>query len=232
MKVLLVVDVQNDFCPGGNLAVGEGDTIVPIVNELMGSRNFDVIVASKDWHPAGHVSFAANHPGKKVFDEIKANGIKQILWPSHCVQGTLGAEFHPCLEASRIDYVIQKGKRTDLDSYSAFFDNAHLGETELKATLNWEHQKFGKRGESITVYVCGLALDYCVAATARDARMLGYETKIILDATRPVNADIKAVSDLLRDLKDLGIEVVESREILAQNRDVSREPDRGQQLQA
>ena len=177
MNVLLVVDLQNDFCPGGALAVQNGDAIVPVINSIL--PRFDAVVATQDWHPANHLSFAANHPGAKVGDVIELNGLPQILWPVHCVQGTAGAAFHRGFDVSGLDGVFQKGTDAGVDSYSGFFDNERLHATGLGAYLN-------ERGIG-QVFVCGLATDYCVKWTALDALSLGFETFVISDATRGVN---------------------------------------------
>ena len=125
MKVLLLVDIQNDFCPGGALAVPEGDQVVPVANALIGSGDYDLVIATKDWHPADHISFADNHEGKRVFDQVSVENGSQTLWPRHCVQGSPGAELHPGLAHAGINYVVEKGRERDIDSYSGFFDNSH-----------------------------------------------------------------------------------------------------------
>jgi len=176
-RALILVDLQNDFVPGGALPVREGDAVIPIANRVQ--HAFDLIVASRDWHPRDHGSFAANHPGKKVGDVIDLNGLSQILWPVHCVQNTHGAEFVPGLDTSRIDRVFLKGTDRDIDSYSAFFDNGHRRSTGMDEYLK-------ERGVR-DVYVCGLATDYCVNFTALDAAKLGFNVHLIEDASRGVN---------------------------------------------
>ena len=158
MKALIVVDVQNDFVPGGALAVPEGDRVVPLCNAL--ANSFDLVVATQDWHPADHGSFAANHPGRKVGEVIDLQGLQQILWPVHCVQNTPGAQFVHGLDTSRFARIFQKGTDPAIDSYSGFFDNGHRRSTGLGDYL---------RSNNVTdVYVCGLATDYCVKFTALD----------------------------------------------------------------
>ena len=177
MNALIVVDLQNDFCPGGALPVPEGDRIVAVINQLQ--RRFDLVVATQDWHPANHGSFAANHAGKKPGDTIELAGRPQVLWPTHCVQDTPGAEFHPQFDTSRIARVFRKGVDSDVDSYSGFFDNGRRKSTGLGEYL--------KEQGVDSVYVCGLATDYCVKFTALDAVQLGFETFLIADACRGVN---------------------------------------------
>jgi nicotinamidase/pyrazinamidase len=178
-EVLLVVDVQNDFCPGGALAVPKGDEIVPVVNRL--ARRFVHVVMTQDWHPPGHRSFAGAHPGMSPFDTIEVEYGAQTLWPDHCVQGTLGAEFHPGLDIPQIELIIRKGYRPSIDSYSAFRENDRKTPTGLAGYLR-------ERGfERITV--CGLALDYCVFFSAVDAREAGFGVAVALDACRGIDLD-------------------------------------------
>ena len=204
MKALIIVDVQNDFNPGGALAVKEGDQVVPLINQLQ--EKFDFIVATQDWHPAEHGSFAANHPPRKVGEFIDLNGVQQILWPVHCVQGTKGAEFHPDLNTEKWKAVFQKGTNPKVDSYSGFFDNNRLGNTGLGAYL--------KDNGVEEVFVCGLATDYCVKFTVLDAISEGFKTNLIADATRAVNIqendDLKAIDDM----SQAGAKVVLAEEIL------------------
>jgi len=190
-SALIIVDLQNDFCPGGALPVPQGDQVIPLVNELQ--PKFDLAVATQDWHPADHGSFAANHPGKKPGDVIELAGLAQILWPVHCVQNTPGAELHPMLDQSKIEHVFRKGEDPLLDSYSGFFDNGRRRATGLGDYLKG-------RGVS-SVYVCGLAADYCVKFTALDAVRLGFETFLLENACRGVNlqpGDVqRAVEEML-----------------------------------
>jgi nicotinamidase/pyrazinamidase len=177
MNALIIVDLQNDFCPGGALAVPGSDKIIPFVNELQ--KKFDVVVATQDWHPASHGSFAANHPGRKPGDIIDLAGLTQVLWPVHCVQGTAGAELHAGLDRSNIARTFYKGEDPVVDSYSGFFDNGHRRATGLEDYL---------KGRGVaSVYLCGLATDYCVKFTALDAVALGFETFVIEEACRGVN---------------------------------------------
>jgi nicotinamidase/pyrazinamidase len=214
VKVLVLVDIQNDFCPVGALAVPEGNQVVPLANRLMRSGAFDLVVATKDWHPADHISFADNHEGKEVFQQIKLPSGAQTLWPRHCVQGTVGADLHPELDTAAIDYLVTKGTSPSIDSYSGFFDNGHQQETSLREILTREANRRGIPINEVELSVCGLALDYCVAATARDGANLGFKTEVILDACRAVN--ISPGDDLrtLRELTGVGVGVVSSGAIL------------------
>jgi nicotinamidase/pyrazinamidase len=198
--VLLIVDVQNDFCPGGALAVTEGDAVVPVINRIM--PLFARAVATQDWHPKGHVSFASSHPGKKPLDVVDAEGIRQVLWPDHCVQDTLGAQLHPGLQGGRIELVVRKGLRQRLDSYSAFFENDHVSDTGLRFYLR------GMRAREI--FICGLATDYCVLATAMDARKLGLQVTLVRDACRGVDFPAGSVSQALASMQEAGVRLVES----------------------
>jgi nicotinamidase/pyrazinamidase len=187
---LIIVDVQNDFCPGGALAVNDGDSVVPVVNRLQ--EFVDLVVATKDWHPDNHGSFASQHPGKSPGDLITLGGLSQVLWPDHCVQGTAGAEFHAALDTTRIKRVFEKGTRVGVDSYSGFFDNGRKYRTGLDAYL---------KQEGVTdVWVVGLATDYCVKYTALDAADCGYATQVWLSAARPVELspgdELVAISEL------------------------------------
>lgn len=204
MPALLLVDLQNDFCPGGALAVPEGDLVVPIANRLIDA--FDLVVATQDWHPAEHGSFAANHPGERPGDVIELDGLEQVLWPVHCVQNTPGAEFHPELNLDRVTHVFQKGTDPKVDSYSGFFDNGRAA-TGLGDYLREQ----GVR----RVYVCGLATDYCVAFTALDAAELGFETYLVEDACRGVNLKPGDVDRAVSDMQSRGIQVTTTSEILA-----------------
>ena len=177
MHALLLIDIQNDFLPGGALAVPGGDEIIPVVNALM--PGFEMIVATQDWHPANHGSFAANHPGRSVFESIDLHGLPQTLWPVHCVQNTGGALFAPALETRRITRVFPKGTDAQIDSYSGFFDNGHRGDTGMAAWL---------RQQGVTeLTLCGLATDYCVKFTALDALECGFKVNVHLPACRGVD---------------------------------------------
>jgi nicotinamidase/pyrazinamidase len=216
MNVLLLVDIQNDFCPGGALGVPEGDQIVPVVNALLRSGQYDLAIATKDWHPADHVSFADNHAGRSIFEQIQLASGPQTLWPRHCVQGTHGAELHGDLAADRLDYIVEKGTDAEVDSYSGFFDNGQQRETRLRCILEQEAAKRGLRLSEVELTVCGLALDYCVAATVRDALRLGIETEVVVDGTRSVN--LQAGDDIrtLRELGDMGAVLSDSKILLPQ----------------
>jgi nicotinamidase/pyrazinamidase len=178
-EVLIVVDVQRDFCPGGALAVPGGDEIVPIVNQLAGG--FAHVVLTQDWHPAGHASFASAHPGRSPFETIEVAYGPQTLWPDHCVQGSDGASFHPALYIPHAELVIRKGHHRNIDSYSAFRENDRRTPTGLAGYLR-------ERGfERVTL--CGLATDYCVAFSALDAREFGFDTAVLPAACRGIDLD-------------------------------------------
>jgi nicotinamidase/pyrazinamidase len=174
---LIVVDVQNDFCPGGRLAVQKGDEVVPLVNEL--AKRFEKVVLTQDWHPPGHQSFATSHPGKKPFDSIKLPYGEQTLWPDHCVQGSDGAALHKDLSVPHAQLVIRKGWHKDVDSYSAFLEADRATRTGLDAYLRAQGVK--------RVFVCGLATDFCVAWTALDARKLRFAAVVLEEACRAID---------------------------------------------
>lgn len=178
-RALIVIDMQNDFCPGGALAVAGGDEIVQPINALM--ADFDAVVLTQDWHPAGHTSFAANHPGAQPFSVIQMPYGPQVLWPAHCVIGTAGADFHPGLDLTRADMIIRKGFRAGIDSYSAFFENDHQTPTGLAGYLR-------ERGLTALTFV-GLAHDFCVAWSAIDAAKQGFTATVIEAATRAIDLD-------------------------------------------
>jgi nicotinamidase/pyrazinamidase len=175
--LLLVIDVQNDFCPGGALAVADGDAVVPVIAAAM--PRFAHVVLTQDWHPAGHRSFASAHPGRAPYESAAFPYGEQTLWPDHCVQGTVGADFHPALDLTRAELVIRKGFRPDIDSYSAFFENDRRTPTGLAGYLR-------ERGLR-RVVLCGLATDFCVAYSAIDARRQGFEAAVMLDACRAID---------------------------------------------
>jgi nicotinamidase/pyrazinamidase len=176
---LIVIDVQNDFCPGGSLAVAEGDQIIKRINGLM--AEFPTVVLTQDWHPADHSSFAANHPGAAAFSVVQMPYGPQVLWPVHCVQGTKGAEFHAALATHPAQMVIRKGFRAGIDSYSAFFENDRSTATGLEGYLR------SRGAEALTLV--GLATDYCVAYSALDAARLGFEVTVLQGATRAIDLD-------------------------------------------
>ncbi|UZD23098.1 bifunctional nicotinamidase/pyrazinamidase [Algoriphagus halophytocola] len=202
-SALLIVDVQNDFLPGGALAVANGDEIIPVINSLQ--QKFDFIVATQDFHPENHGSFAANHPGKKPGEPTTLNGLEQMLWPVHCVQGSFGAEFHADLNTKKWKETVQKGKNPEVDSYSGFFDNARMEDTGLSFFL--------KSHEIQRIFVTGLALDYCVKFTAMDAVSLGFETYLVRDASRAVNLSAGDGEAALEEMKQAGVKVITSKEI-------------------
>ena len=200
MHALILVDIQNDFCPGGALAVPDGDAVVAVANDLMRSAEFDLVVATQDWHPSDHGSFAIHHPGSSPYQVVDLSGLPQVLWPVHCVQGSPGAAFHPQLLTSRIDAIFQKGQDKSVDSYSGFFDNGKRRDTGLNAWL---------RSRAIdTVTVVGLATDYCVKFTALDAASLGYRTLIRTSATRGVELTPGDSERALAALREAGVTVV------------------------
>ncbi|SDX35769.1 bifunctional nicotinamidase/pyrazinamidase [Hymenobacter psychrophilus] len=179
MKALLLIDIQNDFVPGGSLAVPGGDAVVALANQLQ--PRFELVVATQDWHPAGHGSFAGTHPGRQPFEQGELHGLLQTLWPDHCVQGTAGAEFVPGLDQHRIEAIFRKGTNPAIDSYSGFFDNGHRKSTGLADYL---------RGRGVTaVYLAGLAADFCVYFSALDALQEGFAVFFVEDATRAISAE-------------------------------------------
>jgi nicotinamidase/pyrazinamidase len=194
-RALVVVDVQNDFCPGGALAVTDGDAVVPVINALL--PRFPLVVATQDWHPAGHASFASSHPGRKPLEIINLDGIRQVLWPDHCVRATAGADFHPELERQFFRAIIRKGTDPRVDSYSAFRDNHREHPTGLASLLR-------ELGVGHVVIV-GLTTDYCAATSARDAIELGFAAEIWLPATRPVGAPPGHTERTLAQIRKLGV---------------------------
>jgi nicotinamidase/pyrazinamidase len=196
---LIVVDVQNDFCPGGRLAVQKGDEVVPVVNEL--SKRFENVVLTQDWHPPGHQSFATSHPGSRPFDSIKLAYGEQVLWPDHCLQGSDGAALHKDLAVPHAQLVVRKGWRKEVDSYSAFLEADRKSRTGLEGYLD-------ERGIT-RVFVCGLATDFCVAWTALDARKLKFESMVIEDACRAVDMQ-GSLAAAWEKLKKAGVARVQS----------------------
>jgi nicotinamidase/pyrazinamidase len=198
MKTLILVDVQNDFMPGGPLEVPHGNIIVPVINRILGY--FDLVVATQDWHPKKHKSFASNHIGKKPFEIIERNGIKQTLWPDHCIQGSIGAELHNDIESNRIAAIFRKGMDPDIDSYSGFYDNNHQLTTGLSGYLK-------DKGVS-EVYFCGLAADICVYYTILDSIREVFSATLIDDASSPLNPD--KYDDIKCELAKLGVRIITS----------------------
>lgn len=203
MNALILIDLQYDFMPGGALAVAEGDRIVPIANQLL--PHFDLAVATQDWHPANHGSFASQHPGKKPGDVVLLEGVSQVLWPDHCVQGSHGAELHHDLNLGQLDHVVQKGTDPTIDSYSGFYDNGHRRATGLANYL---------RERQVTdVYILGLAADYCVKFTALDAVQEGFKTWLIEDGCRGVNLKPDDVDEAIQEMKTAGVRIARSNEL-------------------
>jgi nicotinamidase/pyrazinamidase len=202
MRALLLIDIQNDFLPGGALAVPDGDQIIPVVNQLQ--PHFDLVIATQDWHPRAHKSFASQHPGQAVFNSIDLNGLPQVLWPNHCVQGTAGAEFSKALEQPKIEAIFRKGTDPEIDSYSGFYDNGHRKSTGLADYL---------RGKQVRqVFVAGLAADYCVFYSVKDAIHENFKTFLIEDATRAINPE--AFEKAKSEIHDRGGKIINSGAIL------------------
>ncbi len=196
-RALILVDLQNDFLPGGALGVAGGDEVIAPANRLM--EGFEIIAATQDWHPADHGSFAANHPGAAIYQTIDLHGLPQTLWPVHCVQGTPGADFAPGLNTTNITRVFQKGTHPEIDSYSGFHDNGRRHSTGLAEWL---------KSQGVThVTICGLATDYCVKFTALDAIAEGFEVTLHLPACRGVNLNPGDVDAAVREMKARGVEI-------------------------
>ncbi len=195
-EALIVVDVQNDFCPGGALEVPDGDAILPGINALM--EAFQVVILTQDWHPAGHSSFASQHEGKSPFEVTEMPYGAQVLWPDHCVQGTTGAAFHRDLDTDRAQMIVRKGFRPAIDSYSAFFENDHETPTGLEGYLR-------ERGVD-TVTLVGLALDFCVHYSAVDAARLGFRTHVLEQHCRAIDLD-SSLEEALESMKAAGVEL-------------------------
>ncbi len=202
MKALIIVDLQNDFCPGGALPVPGGDEIVPVINSLL--SRFSLVAATRDWHPAGHISFASSHD-KNPGEVIETENGTQMLWPVHCVQSGSGANFHPDMNTGKLKMILHKGMNPELDSYSTFFENDKKTTTGLSAYL---------RGMGVTEnYICGLAADYCVYYSALDSIREGFSTTVISDAIRAVNVPPGNRDKTLSHMKDSGIKIITSSEI-------------------
>ena len=202
--VLIVVDIQNDFCPGGALEVPDGDAVIQPIRRM--AKLFSHIILTQDWHPPDHSSFAANHIGRKPYQSIRMEYGEQTLWPTHCVQGTHGAEFHPALNLPQAELIVRKGYRKAIDSYSAFFENDRTTATGLSSYLR-------ERGLN-RVLVAGLAYDYCVAYTALDARRLGISVYVVRDACRSINVG-DSVARIESAFEKTGVVVIDSGEISA-----------------
>ncbi|HOT46057.1 MAG TPA: bifunctional nicotinamidase/pyrazinamidase [Spirochaetota bacterium] len=201
--ILIVTDVQNDFCPGGALAVREGDLIVPVINGIM--DRFHRVAATQDWHPKHHASFASNHPGKRPFEQMNLGGIDQTLWPDHCVAGTGGAGFHPGLHHDRFDIIVRKGTNPAVDSYSAFRENDKKTKTGLDGYL----ASIGAE----RVFFCGLATDYCVFYSVMDAVSFGFTALVIIDACRGIDVPGGSIERSIRDMKRKGVRIIESKDL-------------------
>ena len=202
MRALLLIDIQNEFLPGGALAVPEGDAILPLVNQLQ--EQFGLVVATQDWHPQNHKSFASQHTGRQVFDVVELQGLDQMLWPDHCVQGTAGADFSAELRMHKVEAIFRKGMNPEIDSYSGFYDNGHLKSTGLADYL---------RGKGVTdIYLAGLAADYCVYFSAKDALQEGFKAHIIEDATRAISPE--GFEKAKADIEAGGGEIVQSSSLL------------------
>ena len=200
---LIVIDVQYDFCPGGTLAVADGDAVIEPIHRL--AVKFDHILLTQDWHPAGHSSFASAHAGKVPFEQIEMSYGAQTLWPDHCVQGSWGAEFHPALQLTMAELILRKGFRREVDSYSAFFENDRMTATGLGGYL---------RGRGLTrLFLAGLAYDFCVGYSALDAQRLGFEAIVLRDACRPIDLN-GSLQNIETDFARAGVLLMESAEIL------------------
>lgn len=202
MKALLVVDLQNDFLPGGALAVQNGDLIIDQINQIQ--EQFDLIVATQDWHPKAHQSFASEHPEHKVFDEISLHGLNQVLWPDHCVQGTKGADFSSKWESNKVQAIFRKGMDPRVDSYSGFYDNGSKNPTALAGYL--------KDKQVQRLYICGLAADFCVYYSARDAVKLGFDTYFLAFATQAISEP--GYEKALAHLQELGVTIIKTQQDL------------------
>jgi len=198
MKTLLIIDVQNDFMPTGSLPVPNGDKIVSIINEIQ--PKFDLVIATQDWHPEDHISFASNHKGLSPFDIIEIKGISQTLWPNHCLQGSKGAELHPKLNTLKCETIFRKGTNKEIDSYSAFYDNGHLKSTGLAGYL--------KEKGTTELFICGLAADICVYYSIRDAVKEGFKCFFIEDASEAL--DNEGFKKIKKEMVDMGVKIISS----------------------
>lgn len=198
MKTLIIIDPQKDFMSGGALEVPEGDKIVPVINKIQ--EKFELVIATQDWHPEGHMSFASSHEDKEPFEKIGWKGQDQVLWPDHCVQGTDGAKFHHDLQMKSVEAIFRKGMDKEIDSYSGFYDNGHQKNTGLAGYL--------KERETDILYFCGLAADVCVNFSIRDALHEGFEAMLIEDATKPI--DEAEYQEIRKDLKEKGCRFIKS----------------------
>lgn len=198
MKTLIIIDAQKDFMPGGSLEVSKGDEIIPVVNDLQ--KKFDLVIATQDWHPQDHVSFASNHENRVPFEKIEWHGMEQILWPDHCVQNSDGADFHHDLKMKKVEAIFRKGMDKEIDSYSGFFDNGHEKNTGLAGYL--------RERKANELYFCGLAADVCVQFSIKDALKEGFSATLIEDATRSINDE--EFEKIKQDLKEKGCRFADS----------------------
>jgi nicotinamidase/pyrazinamidase len=205
MKALLLIDLQIDFLSGGALEVKDGDQVIPIANQLM--EHFDLVVATKDWHPANHGSFAANHPWRKPGQVIDLNGLEQVLWTIHCVQNTFGSEFSPKLNDAGIHHIVYKGTDPEIDSYSGFHDNGHRKSTGLA--------EFLKEKSVEEVYIMGLATDFCVKFSVLDAIQEGFRTNVVVDGCRGVNLAADDSAKAFEEMKAKGARLIQSAEVIS-----------------
>lgn len=203
MKALLIVDVQNDFCPGGALEVPNGDEIIPTINKL--SQQFDIVIQTQDWHPDGHSSFASSHVDKEPFETIGLPYGKQVLWPDHCIQGSDGAEFHPDLETHRSQLIIRKGFRKEIDSYSAFYENDNSTTTGLTGYL--------RQRDIDTLYTVGLATDFCIKWTVTDGIKEGFQVHVVEDAVKGIDIE-GSVGQAWKEMLDMGAQKVSSQDLI------------------
>lgn len=201
MKTLLIIDVQNDFLPGGALEVPGSDFILPVINRIQ--NKFDLVIATQDWHPKNHMSFASNHPGHQPFDIITFENMEQTLWPPHCVQNTEGAELSAALKSDRIEAIFRKGTNPEIDSYSAFYDNGHLKSTGLTGYL--------REKKTSELYFCGLAADICVFYSIIDAFKENFKCSLIVDGAAPL--DLRKYGQIQSELSDQGVGLINSWEI-------------------
>lgn len=203
MEALLIIDVQNDFCPGGALEVPNGDEVVPVINQL--SENFDIVIQTQDWHPQGHSSFASSHKGKEPFENIEMPYGQQTLWPDHCVQGSKGADFHPDLETKKTQLIVRKGFRREIDSYSAFYENDDTTSTGLAGYL--------RERDIDTLYAIGLATDFCVKWSVVDGLKEGFKVWVVEDAVRGIDIE-GSVEQAWNEMLQAGAEKITSGKLL------------------
>lgn len=202
MKTLIIIDIQNDFMPGGSLEVPEGDKIIPVINYIQ--DGFELVIATQDWHPENHISFASNHVSKKPFERIEWQESEQVLWPDHCIQNEKGAEFHPSLDMKNIEAIFRKGMDPEIDSYSGFYDNGHKKNTGLAGYL--------RERNADELYFCGVAADVCVQYSIKDALGEGFSVVLIEDATKPINT--VEFENVKADLAKKGCSIVNSSYVL------------------